>query len=55
MKADKAKHEIQLRLSKKDEELNNTRVIHSKALWSMQAYLNVETKFKANSAKKKVN
>ncbi len=41
------------RLSKKDEELNNTRVIHSKALWSMQVNLNVETKFKANSAKQK--
>ena len=53
MKADKAKHELQLRLSKKDEELNNTRVIHSMALWSMQVNLNVETKFKANSAKKK--
>jgi hypothetical protein len=35
-------------------ELNNMRVIHGKALWSMQANLNAETKFKANSAKQKI-
>ena len=35
-------------------ELNNMRVIHGKALWSMQANLNAETKFKANFAKQKI-